>query len=116
MELLISIAAGVLFFTGFYLILQESLVRSILGILFLSNAANVTIFSFSGLVPGGAAFLGESHEMAANLSDPLIQALILTAIVIGFGFSLFFLVLALFAHSILGGDRISEGEYEPPHR
>jgi len=84
-----------------------------LGISFLGNAANLVIFSFSGLQTGGSVFIGK--ESSIPMSDPLTMALVLTAIVIGLAFLLFFLVLALVSHPILGGDRILEGKYELDH-
>ncbi len=95
MEPLLSITFGVLLGASVYLMLSRSLVRVILGLIVLGNAANLSIFTAGRifgiappLVPEGAAALLDG---AAN---PLPQALVLTAIVISFGLTAFVLVLA----------------------
>jgi multisubunit Na+/H+ antiporter MnhC subunit len=95
MEPLLSITFGVLLGASVYLMLSRSLVRVILGLIVLGNAANLSIFTAGRifgtappLVPEGATALLDG---AAN---PLPQALVLTAIVISFGLTAFVLVLA----------------------
>ncbi len=97
-------------FCGFYLLLQGSLVRSILGILFLGNAANLIIFRFTGTLKTRPPLIeDQAFTLQAPYSDPLPQALILTAIVIGLGVAVFLTALALRAHEALGGDRLDDG-------
>ena len=84
MTLLLSLAVAVLFGCGAYLLLKPDLVRVVVGVVLISNAANLFIMA-AGLTKGRAPILplpeGES------ISDPLVQAMTLTAIVITFGVS-----------------------------
>ena len=103
MEVVLAILVGVLVATSVYLMLARNVLRFLFGLVLLSNAANLTIFAAgrlsSGvppLVPEGAA---SPPELVANA---LPQALILTAIVIGFGLLAFALVLVFRAYRELG--------------
>lgn len=80
----------VLFACGFYLMLDRVLTRVLLGFLLVGNATNLMIFLMSGSF-GAAPIFGE--RTAEEMSDPLPQAFILTAIVITFGVSAFILAL-----------------------
>ena len=94
MELILSILIGILYAAGVYLLLRRSLVKLILGIIFLSNATNLLIFMSAGLTEGAPVFVREKGaEVAQPMADPLPQALVLTAIVIGFGIVAFTLAL-----------------------
>ena len=94
MEIMLSILIGILYAAGVYLLLRRSLVKLILGIIFLSNATNLLIFMSSGLLQGKPAFVTKEGAEAVNgVADPLPQAMVLTAIVIGFGLVAFTLVL-----------------------
>ncbi len=89
-SLVLVIVMAVLFACGVYLILERSMTRVLLGILLLGNAANLLILIVAG-EPGRAPIVGgESDE---RMSDPLPQALALTAIVITFAVSAFLLAL-----------------------
>jgi multicomponent Na+:H+ antiporter subunit C len=101
MEILMSIVVGVLFMTATYLMLSKSLLRIIIGTGLLSHGAHLLILTMGGLKRGAAPLLGEH---AKSYVDPLPQALILTAIVISFGVTSFFLVLAYRAYQELGTD------------
>ncbi|TYP87104.1 Na(+)/H(+) antiporter subunit C [Blastococcus xanthinilyticus] len=79
-----------LYAAGVYLLLDRSLTRVLLGFLLLGNATNVLVLSASG--PAGEAPL-VGHAGSGEMSDPLPQALILTAIVITFGVSAFLLAV-----------------------
>lgn len=103
MEPFWAIVVGMLFAMAVYLLLRRNLAKLALGLILLSNAANLLIFSAGGLTRGkpplvaeGARQLGEGH------ADPLPQALILTAIVISFGVLAFFLSLLRTAYQRLG--------------
>lgn len=85
---------------GVFLLLERSLTRVLLGILLLGNATNVLILSTSGPA-GGAPIVGRTPD--AEMSDPLPQALILTAIVITLGVAAF--MLALIHRSWVLGER-----------
>jgi multicomponent Na+:H+ antiporter subunit C len=81
---------GGLYAAGVYLLLDRSLTRVLVGFLLLGNATNLLLLSSGG--PGGLPpILGIAE--AEEMSDPLPQALILTAIVITFGISAFVLAM-----------------------
>lgn len=105
MEILMSVVIGVLFSVGTYLVLTKSLIRIILGIVILSHGAHLLILTMGGLKIGAPPLLGEN---AAYYTDPLPQALILTAIVISFGVTGFLLVLAYRTYRELGTDNMEE--------
>ncbi|MCP3740634.1 Na(+)/H(+) antiporter subunit C [Rossellomorea sp. BNER] len=105
MEILMAIVIGVLFMSAVYLMLSKSLLRIIIGTGLLSHGAHLLILSVSGLKGGAAPLLGEH---AKEYVDPLPQALILTAIVISFGVTAFFLVLAYRAYQELGTDNVDQ--------
>jgi multicomponent Na+:H+ antiporter subunit C len=96
-----AIVIGILFMTATYLMLSKSLLRIIIGTGLLSHGAHLLILTMGGLKRGSAPLLGEH---ARSYVDPLPQALILTAIVISFGVTSFFLVLAYRAYQELGTD------------
>jgi multicomponent Na+:H+ antiporter subunit C len=100
-EILMAIVIGILFMTATYLMLSKSLLRIIIGTGLLSHGAHLLILTMGGLKRGSAPLLGEH---AKSYVDPLPQALILTAIVISFGVTSFFLVLAYRAYQELGTD------------
>ena len=109
MELLLAITVGALYAAGFYMILRRSLVRVIIGLALLSHAANMFLFTVGGLTRGKAPLLnGDEAEAASSYADPLPQALILTAIVIGFGVQAFALVLFKRVYQTVGSDDVDE--------
>jgi len=91
MQLDTALLVGVLFTCGVFLVLQRSFVKILFGFIILSNAANLFILAMSGRPEGRLA------PVVANAAephvDPLPQALILTAIVIGFGVTAYLVVL-----------------------
>lgn len=91
MELLFSIAVGVLFATGIYMMLRRNLIKFIFGFSLMGNGINLLIFAMGRIKEGTPPIIGE--HSANIVANPLPQALILTAIVIGFGFTGFALVL-----------------------
>jgi multicomponent Na+:H+ antiporter subunit C len=107
METMLSILTGLLFALGVYLLLRRSLVQVLLGIMFLSHAANLVIFVSGGLSRDVAPMITEAGELpGGSYADPLPQALILTAIVISFGLLAFALALVMRAQSRLGTDDV----------
>ena len=89
-SLVLLVLVGVLYAAGVYLLLDRSLTRVLLGVLVLGNATNVLLVVAGG--PTGApAFVGGAPEPA--MSDALVQALVLTAIVITLGVAAFVLAL-----------------------
>ncbi|TFD95939.1 Na(+)/H(+) antiporter subunit C [Jeotgalibacillus sp. R-1-5s-1] len=105
MEILMSIVVGVLFTSAVYLILSKSLLRVIIGTALLSHGAHLLLLTMSGLKTGDAPVLLDG---VTSYTDPLPQALVLTAIVISFGVTAFFLVLAYRAYQELGTDNMEE--------
>ncbi len=95
MELVIAIFIGLLYACGVYLVLRRSIIKVILGIFVLSNATNLIIFLAGGLTRNGKGFIPADAETIdpALISDPLPQALILTAVVISLGISAYVLAL-----------------------
>jgi multicomponent Na+:H+ antiporter subunit C len=113
MQIETALLVGVLFTCATYLILQRSFVKILFGFVVLSNAANLVVLSTSGRPDGRHPPI--LLEGTAPHVDPLPQALILTAIVIGFGM-IAYLVLLLYrlfldnkttnaAELYAGGDR-----------
>nr|WP_321452202.1 NADH-quinone oxidoreductase subunit K [uncultured Carboxylicivirga sp.] len=103
MELILSIVIGVLYTVGVFFLLRRSMIRIILGVLFLGNATNLLIFVASGVTPNAQpSFLSSTEAASSNLADPMPQALILTAIVISFGIVAFLLTLLRKTHEITG--------------
>lgn len=105
MEIVMAFVIGVLFMTATYLMLSKSLLRIIVGTGLLSHGAHLLILTMGGLKRGAVPLLGEN---AKTYTDPLPQALILTAIVISFGVTAFFLVLAYRSYQELGTDNVEE--------
>ncbi|CAH0120949.1 MULTISPECIES: Na(+)/H(+) antiporter subunit C [unclassified Paenibacillus] len=105
MELLMSLAIGLVFAVGVYLILSQSLLRIILGTSLLTHGVHLLLLTMSGLKAGAAPLLGQAP---APYADPLPQALILTSIVISFGVTSFFFVLAYRGYQTLGTDNMEE--------
>jgi multisubunit Na+/H+ antiporter MnhC subunit len=93
MELFIAITIGILIAAGFYRLLGGTKVDAIIGLILLSQGANLVILASGGLKHNAAAILNGTPT--AELADPLPQALVLTAIVIGFGILAFLLTLLI---------------------
>ena len=105
MEPVLALVVGGLYAAGLYLVLRRSLVKLIIGLVLLSNAANLLIFTAAGLTRARTPLIHpEAQRLTAPFADPLPQALILTAIVIGFGVLAFMMVLAYRAYQTVGTD------------
>ena len=105
MEFLIALLIGTLFAGGIYCLLQRSLMKIVIGIMLLSQGANLLVFAVGRLVPETPVFaVSESGVPPVGHADPLPQALVLTAIVIGFGLVLFTIALLLRAYDAVGSD------------
>ncbi len=114
METLLAIVVGVLFTSGVYMVLRRNLLRVVFGIALLTNGVNLLLFTSGRFLPGHPPLIPEGMmEPAGPVANPLPQALILTAIVIGFGLLAFTLVLVLRAYLTLGSmqpDHLDEDE------
>ncbi len=109
MEILLALAAGVLYAAGVYLLLRRKFAQIIIGLGLLSNGTNLLIFTAGGLTRGAPPVVPEgAAQIGSRYADPVPQALVLTAIVIGFGLLAFTLVLAHRVHETLGTDDVDE--------
>ncbi|MGM0521276.1 MAG: Na+/H+ antiporter subunit C [Pseudomonadota bacterium] len=102
MEMLYAITTGVLTACGLYLTLRGRTFPVVVGLTLLSYAVNLFLFSMGGLTTDGAALANRDGHFA----DPLPQALVLTAIVIGFAMTAFVVILAMRARSEAGNDHV----------
>ncbi len=102
MELLVAAAIGLLTAGGVYLILRLRTFPVILGLSLLSYACNLFIFASGRLAPGLTPIIDKT---ATGYTDPLPQALVLTAIVISFGMTAVLVMLAIGGHLGGGDDR-----------
>ena len=93
METILAFVIGGLYAAGLFMMLRRSIVKLIIGISLLGHAANLLIFTIAGLTRARPPLISESPGSSIGLADPLPQALILTAIVIGFAVQAFALVL-----------------------
>lgn len=89
MTLLISSLIAVVFASGAFLMLKSDLFRVVIGMVLISNAASLTLMA-AGLSRGGAPI----YPLEGPVSDPLVQAMTLTALVIGFAVTALLLSLA----------------------
>lgn len=111
MELIVSLGIGVLAGCGVWLLLRPRTFQVILGLSLLSYAVNLFIF-IMGWVRGGAPPIVKAGALVdpAAFADPLPQALVLTAIVIGFATTALLLVVLLAARGLTGTDHVDGRE------
>ncbi len=109
MELLYSIIVGGLAAAGVYLLLRGRTFPVVVGLTLLSYAVNLFLFAAGRLATGLPAVIGHSETYA----DPLPQALVLTAIVIGFALTALAVILALAALSASGHDGVDDEKEQP---
>ncbi|MDU8944765.1 Na+/H+ antiporter subunit C [Ovoidimarina sediminis] len=109
MELVVATTVGTLTAGGVYLLLRLRTFPVILGLAFLSYAVNVFLFASGRLAIDMSPILSKYGE--ASYTDPLPQALVLTAIVISFGMTAVLVMIALGAYLEANSDRIDiDGE------
>jgi len=116
MEALLAITIGVLVAAAVYLMLSGHMLRFIFGLVLISNAANLTIFTAGRMTEGAPPLIGEGADAPVGLvANALPQALVLTAIVIGFGLFAFAITLVWRAYTTLGTLQADEMRVaEPP--
>jgi multicomponent K+:H+ antiporter subunit C len=114
MEVVISLAIGVLASAGVWLVLRPRTFQVLIGLSLLSYAVNLFIFSVGSLSIDKEPIVqpGLAPDLV-NYTDPLPQSLVLTAIVIGFATTALFLVVLLALRGLSGGDHV-DGEEERP--
>ena len=108
MEVLLSIAIGVLTACGVFLILRSRTFPVLLGLTLLSYAVNLFLFASGRLRLDAPPLI----HAGGSYTDPLPQALVLTAIVIGFGMTAYLAMLALRGFSESGSDHV-DADQEP---
>ncbi|MEX0951298.1 MAG: Na+/H+ antiporter subunit C [Gammaproteobacteria bacterium] len=109
MEPIMAVIVGALFATAIYMMLRRSIVKLVLGLILLSNAANLLILTAGGLTRGLPPLIAEGAKLpTAGWADPLPQALILTAIVISFGVLAFAVVLIHRAYEVVQEDDMDQ--------
>lgn len=104
MEALFATLTGVLAASGLYLSLRGRTFPVVMGLTLLTYAINLFLFSTGGLTTGGAPVV---HDGGEGYADPLPQALVLTAIVIGFAMTAFSIILAIRVRGELGNDHVN---------
>src|SRR5690554_5628294 len=105
METALAILVGLLFAVGVYLVMQKTMLRVVIGTSVLLHGALLATITAGGLNAGMPPILLEGTE---KYTDPIPQALILTAIVIGFGITAFQLVLSYRTYQEHGTDDLDE--------
>ncbi|RSB57748.1 Na+/H+ antiporter subunit C [Acinetobacter soli] len=106
LEFLLASAIGLLIATGIYLILRARTFPVVLGLAMMGYAVNLFLFAMGRLQTNSPAVLTET----ANVTDPLPQALVLTAIVIGFATTAFVVQLAIRSRYESGTDHVDSKE------
>jgi multicomponent K+:H+ antiporter subunit C len=109
MELILSLAIGVMTGSGVWLLLRPRTYQVIIGLCLLSYAVNLFIFSVGGIKINAPPVLGTGVDIS-HLADPVPQALVLTAIVISFATTALFLVVLLAARGLTGTDHVDGRE------
>ncbi|MET0189019.1 MAG: Na(+)/H(+) antiporter subunit C [Pseudonocardia sediminis] len=104
-SLSMALLLAVLYSVGFYLLLQRSLMRVLIGIVVLGHGANLML-QLAGGPPGRAPILGIVDP--ALIADPLPQALALTAIVITFALTTYLLALCYRSWTLVGHDEVQD--------
>jgi multicomponent Na+:H+ antiporter subunit C len=105
MTLLLAVSIGVLFAGGAFMLMRRSFVKLVIGLVLLGHAGNLLIFVVARPVAGRPPLVERGADgLSAPFTDPLPAALILTAIVIGFGIVSYTVVLIKRTYQDLGTD------------
>lgn len=111
MEVVYALAVGVLAGSGVWLLLRPRTFQVLMGLALLSYATNIFIFGMGRLALHKPPVIDSSNSVAAALyADPVPQALVLTAIVIGFATTALFLVVLLALRGLTGTDHVDGRE------
>lgn len=109
MEIVLAIVIGGLYAAGIYMMMRRSIVKLIIGLVLLGHASNLLIFTVGRIVRAQPPLVPlEATAPVAPFADPLPQALILTAIVIGFGAQAFAVVLVKRVYQAVGSDDLDK--------
>ena len=104
-NLVMALTVGVLYTVGFYLMLQRSLMRVLLGVVVLGHGTNL-LLQLVGGPPARVPIVGNSPP--ETFADPLPQALALTAVVITFALTTFLLALGYRSFTLIGHDEVQD--------
>lgn len=111
MEIVLSLAIGTLTASGLWLILRPRTFQVIIGLSLLAHAVNLFIFSMGRLAPGAPPIMPRGGFVdPSRYTDPLPQALVLTAIVISFATTALFLVIMIASRGLIGTDHVDGRE------
>lgn len=114
MEIILSLAIGVLAASGIWLVMRPRSFQVIIGLCLLSYAVNLFIFSMGRITLGAPPIMPKGGFInPAAYADPLPQALVLTAIVISFATTALFLVVLIASRGLTGTDHVDGQEREP---
>ncbi len=108
MSVLLAVVTAALFGCGLYMVLSRHLVRMVLGLSLLTSAVNLVIFLAGRLRTAQPPLIADGATRLGASADPVPQALVLTAIVIGFALTVILAALALRAHRAHGTLRSDE--------
>ncbi|HWK37497.1 MAG TPA: Na+/H+ antiporter subunit C [Hyphomicrobium sp.] len=112
MEIILAFSIGALTSSGVWLILRSRTYQVLIGLSLLSYAVNLFIFSMGRLRTAAPPILKDGlPETLANHTDPVPQALVLTAIVITFAMTALFLVVLLAARGLARNDHVDGREF-----
>ena len=114
MEIILALSIGALAGSGVWLMLRSRTYQVLIGLSLLSYAVNLFIFSMGRVRTGAPPILKPGvPETLANYTDPVPQALVLTAIVITFAMTALFLVVLLAARGLARNDHVDGRESRP---
>ena len=113
MEIVYALAIGILSGSGVWLLLRPRTFQVLMGLMLLSYATNLFIFGMGRLTLHAAPILAAGAAVdTAGYADPVPQALVLTAIVIGFATTALFLVVLMALRGLTGTDHVDGREPE----
>ncbi|KAF0105438.1 MAG: multicomponent K+:H+ antiporter subunit C [Rhodospirillaceae bacterium] len=110
MALLLALSIGILAGSGVWLLLRPRTYQVVIGLSLCAFAVNLFIFSMGRLRSGAPPILASTTGTLAGYADPVPQALVLTAIVIGFATTALLLVVLLAARGFTGTDHVDGQE------
>ena len=108
MSIVFAIVAAAVFGCGVYMVLSRHALRMVLGLSLLTTAVNLIIFQAGRIRSNQPPIIAEGTEQLGQSADPLPQALVLTAIVIGFALTIICAALVLRAWRAHGSMRMDE--------
>ncbi len=112
MEIVLALAIGVLIASGVWLLFRPRTFQVVIGLSLISYGVNLFIFSVGGVRIGAPPVLDAAAPNIDAYTDPVPQALVLTAIVINFAMTALFLVVLLASRGLTGTDHVDGQEPE----